>query len=93
MKQTRAPELAKKLGISKGRAQEAMIKAQLISAILDAASAKRLTHAVMAKRSGLSRSAVTGILAGSLQKVTIARLLRLAEAVGLEAELKIRKAA
>ena len=36
--------------------------------------------------------AVTGILSGSLQKVTIDRVLRLVEAAGLEAEIRIRRA-
>jgi len=36
---------------------------------------------------------VTGILSGSLQKVTIDRLLRLLEAVGLEANVRVRRAA
>jgi hypothetical protein len=36
---------------------------------------------------------VTGILSGSLQKVTIDRVLRLLEAVGLEASVRVRRAA
>jgi len=40
-----------------------------------------------------SRSAVTGILSGSLQKVTIDRVLRLVEATGLEADIRVRHAA
>jgi transcriptional regulator with XRE-family HTH domain len=47
----------------------------------------------LAERSGLSRTTVTGILSGSLQKVTIDRVLRLVEAAGLEAQLRIRRAA
>jgi predicted XRE-type DNA-binding protein len=46
----------------------------------------------LAERAGLSRSTVTGILAGSLQKVTIDRLLRLVDAAGLEAHVKVRRA-
>lgn len=52
-----------------------------------------MTHAELAKRSGLPRSAVTGILSGSLQEVTIDRVLRLVDAAGLQAESKIRRAA
>lgn len=85
--------LAKKLGISPARGMEAVIKAQLISAILKAVDKNRLTHLELAKRSGLPRSAVTGILSGSLQKVTIDRVLRLAEAAHLEAEIRVREAA
>jgi hypothetical protein len=41
----------------------------------------------------MARSAVTGILSGSLQKITIDRILRLVEAVGLLPELKLHKRA
>jgi predicted XRE-type DNA-binding protein len=72
---------------------EAVIKAQLISGVLRATEKQGLTHQELATRSGLPRSAVTGILTGSLQKVTIDRVLRLVEAVGLVAEIKLKKAA
>ena len=52
-----------------------------------------LTHADLASRSGLPRSAVTGILSGSLQRVTIDRVLRLVTAAGLEADIRVRRAA
>jgi predicted XRE-type DNA-binding protein len=81
------------MGISKSRALEAVVKARLIAAVVREASRRRLTHVELAARSGLPRSAVTGILSGSLQKVTIDRVLRLVEAAGLEAEIRIRRAA
>lgn len=93
MKKTSAPALAKQLNVSKSRGLEAVMKAQLISAILLESERRSLTHAQLAKLSGLPRSAVTGILSGSLQKVTIDRVLRLVEAVGLEAEVRVRRAA
>jgi predicted XRE-type DNA-binding protein len=88
-----AGRLSAALGISKSRGLEAVLKARLISAIVAEAKRRKLTHAELAKGSGLPRSAVTGILSGSLQKVTIDRVLRLVEAVGLQAEIKIRRAA
>ncbi len=88
-----ATHLAKQLAIPKSRALEAVLKAQLITAIVREVSRRGLTHAVLAERSGLPRSAVTGILSGSLQKVTIDRVLRLLEAAGLEAKLKVSRAA
>ncbi len=72
---------------------EAIIKAQLITAVLQAIQVKKMTHQELAKRAKLPRSAVTGILSGSLQKVTIDRVLRLIEAAGLIAEIRIRKSA
>ncbi len=91
MKST-AHELAKKLKVSKSRGLEAVLKADLIDAVLKAIAAEGLTHEEVARRSGLPRSAVTGILAGSLRKVTIDRLLRLVEGVGLTAQISVRRA-
>lgn len=93
MKKTSGSELSKQLGISQSRGMEAVIKAQLITAVLKNAKKEGLTHEELAKRSGLPRSAVTGILSGSLQKVTIDRVLKLLEASNLVAEVKVKKAA
>ena len=92
MKATSGVELAKKLGIPPARGMEAVIKAQLITAVIKTTEATGLTHAEIARRSGLPRSAVTGILSGSLQKVTIDRVLKLIQAVGLVAEVKVKRA-
>jgi predicted XRE-type DNA-binding protein len=93
MKNTKTSELAEKLNIAPSRALEAVIKAQIIAAIVKVAKKKGLIHEVLAERSGLSRSAVTGILSGSVQKVTINRVLRLVEAAGLVAEVKVKEVA
>ena len=93
MKKTSATDLAKQLNISKARGLEAVMKARLITAVLKESERRSLTHAQLSKASGLSRSTVTGILSGSLQKVTIDRVLRLVEAAGLEAEVKVCRAA
>lgn len=93
MKKSSGKELSKKLGISPARGMEAVIKAKLIDAVLQTAEQQGLTHAELARRSGLSRSVVTGILSGSLQKVTIDRVLRLVEAAGLVAEVRVKSAA
>lgn len=86
-------ELARKLGLPAARGIEAVLKAQLISAVVKETEAQELTHAELAKKSKLPRSAVTGILSGSLQKVTLDRILKLVEAVGLVPELKLHKIA
>ena len=93
MKRTSAEKLAKELGISRARGIEAVIKAQLIRAVIDAAENQGITHDQISKRSGVPRSAVTGILSGSLQKVTLDRVLKLIEAVNLTAEVRTRRAA
>ena len=93
MKKSSGSELAKKLGISPARGMEAIIKAKLISAVLKSVAKTKVTHAELARRSGLPRSAVTGILSGSLQKITIDRVLRLVEAAELVAEVRVHSAA
>ena len=93
MRKKSSTDLAKTLGISPSRALEAVIKADLIAAVIRIAKKKRLTHEGLAERSGLPRSAVTGILSGSVQKVTINRILRLVEAAGLIAEVKVKEVA
>ena len=93
MKKSTSSGLATKLGISPARAMEAVIKAKLIRAVQKELVRTGLTHDELAKRSGLPRSAVTGILSGSLQKVTIDRVLRLIDAAQLVADVRIRSAA
>ncbi len=90
---TSASQLAKKLKLSKARGLEAILKADLIDAIHRAIRTDKLTHEEVAHRSGLPRSSVTGILSGSLQKVTLDRILKLVEGVGLTAEIRVRRAA
>lgn len=93
MKKTSIESLSQSLKITKSRSLEAILKAQLISQIQKQISEEDMTHSELSARSGLPRSAVTGILSGSLQKVTLDRILRLVEAAGLTAEIKIKKIA
>lgn len=90
---TSATALSEKLGVSKARGLEAVMKADLIDAVLKTIAKDGLTHADVARASGLPRSAVTGILSGSLQRVTLDRILRLVEAVGLTAQVRVRRVA
>ena len=85
--------LARKLGLPASRGIEAVLKAQLIAAVLREAQKQSLTHQVLAKKANLPRSAVTGILSGSLQKVTLDRILKLVQAVGLVPELRLHRSA
>jgi predicted XRE-type DNA-binding protein len=93
MTKTNAKDLAKELNLPASRAVEAIVKAELISAVIKEVKRQKLTHAELARRAKLARSTVTGILGGSLRKVTIDRILRLVDAAGLEAHVKVRRAA
>lgn len=92
-KRSSGPAISRMLGVSKARGMEAVIKADLVAAVTRSLDRLSWTHADVAERAGLARSAVTGILSGSLQRVTIDRVLRLVEAVGLEATVRVRRAA
>jgi predicted XRE-type DNA-binding protein len=92
-RKSNAQEIARLVGVSATRGGEAILKAQLISAVIKEVEAQQLTHAELAKKSKLPRSAVTGIISGSLQKVTIDRILKLVDAVGLVPHVKLTKVA
>jgi predicted XRE-type DNA-binding protein len=68
-------------------------KSKFMEAVMKVVNKQGVTHAELAARSGLPRSAVTGILSGSLQKVTLDRILKLVEAAGLTAEVKVKRVA
>ena len=88
-----AARLAKLLGIPKSRGLEAVLKAQLIAAVLREVDRRGLTHAELAAQLGPFPKRRHGHFSGSLQKVTIDRVLRLVEAAGLEADIRVRRAA
>ncbi len=92
-RKTTSRKLASSLRIAPARGLEAVLKAKLIKAVINASEKQKLTHAEIAARSGIPRSAVTGILSGSLQKVSIERVLRLVDAVELTAEIRVKEAA
>ncbi len=92
-KRSSTKRLAEDLGIPKSRAVEARMKAKLVGAVIAEVKRSGVTHETLAERSGLSRPTVTGILSGSLQKLSLGRVLRLVEAAGLEAEVRVRRAA
>jgi predicted XRE-type DNA-binding protein len=70
-----------------------VLNSELVAAVSKAIARLSLTHAEVARRACLPRSAVTGILSGSLRRVTIDRVLRLVEAVGLTTEVRVERAA
>ncbi|MDP7322049.1 MAG: XRE family transcriptional regulator [Bacteriovoracaceae bacterium] len=88
-----ASGLAESLGLSRERGLVAEMKAKLTKEIIKAISKEELTHKEVADLSGVPRSAVTGIINGSLQKVSIDRLIRILGTLGKTVELKVKKAA
>ena len=88
-----ASALAESFGLPSERGLVAEMKAKLTKEIIKAISKNGLTHKEVAELSGVPRSAVTGIINGSLQKVSIDRLIRILGVLGKTIELKIKKAA
>ncbi|MEX0798285.1 MAG: XRE family transcriptional regulator [Bacteriovoracaceae bacterium] len=86
-------DLAVDLGLSAERGLVAEMKAKLTKEIIKTIKKQGLTHKEVADLSGVPRSAVTGIINGSLQKVSIDRLIRILGTLGKTIELKIKKAA
>ena len=86
-------DLAIDLGLPEKRGLIATMKAKLTGEIIKAISKQELTHKEVSKLSGVSRSAITGIVNGHLQKVSIDRLIRILEALGKTVELKVKTAA
>ncbi|MBF0315626.1 MAG: XRE family transcriptional regulator [Oligoflexia bacterium] len=86
-------ELASKLGLSEEMALIAEIKAKLTKNIILSIKKQNLTHEQISKLSGVPRTAITGIITGSLQKVTIDRLIRLNHAIGIKVSVITKKAA
>ncbi|MCY4643883.1 MAG: XRE family transcriptional regulator [Bacteriovoracales bacterium] len=86
-------DLATALKLPPTRGVLAEIKAKLIKEIIKIIKRERLTHQEVSDLSGVPRSAVTGIVNGSLQRVSIERLIRIITALGKAIELKIKSAA
>ena len=86
-------DLSVSLGLSKERGQLAELKSRLTKEIIKFIEVNELTHQELANLSGVPRSAITGIINGSLQKVTLDRLLRVLFSLGLKIEMKIKAAA
>ena len=69
----------------------ATMKGYLIGKLIDAVEKEELTHAEVARQSKVPRSAITGIINGSLAQVTFDRLIRILLALNLRVEIKVKK--
>tara|TARA_Y100001936_G_C16078019_1_gene675458 strand:+ start:1396 stop:1686 length:291 start_codon:yes stop_codon:yes gene_type:complete len=86
-------EIAKDLGLDPKIGELAVLKAELTLEIQNIIQKKGLTHKEVSELSGVPRSSVTGILNGSLQKVTLDRLIRILISLGKSLSIKIKDAA
>jgi predicted XRE-type DNA-binding protein len=81
------------LGLSEEQIKIADLKSKLKKRIILESRKQKLSNANLAKLSGLTRTVVSGIVNGSLQSVSIERLIRLALALRLTVDFSIKKAA
>ena len=81
------------IGLDPARSLEAQLKANLTEALIKEIKRQKLTHEQVATTSGVARSTVTGIVNGSLQSVSIDRLLRILSALGMSVEVKVKRPA
>jgi predicted XRE-type DNA-binding protein len=86
-------EFGKDFGISPERIGISEMKTKLKQRIVKETIKRNVTSAELAELSGLTRTVVSGIVNGSLQSVSLERLIRLAFAIDLVVELNIRRAA
>ena len=88
-----ASDLAAGLGLPADRGHIATMKAKLTKEIIKIMDRQGVTHREVAELSGVPRSAVTGIVNGSLQNVSIERLVRILGTLGKTVKLKVKAAA
>lgn len=84
--------LAASFGLPPSRGLEAEVKAILTKAIIQSIEKQELTHKDVAEAADVARSTVTGIVNGSLQKVTVDRLIRILGALGMGLQVRVKKA-
>ncbi|MBT7610592.1 MAG: XRE family transcriptional regulator [Bacteriovoracaceae bacterium] len=86
-------DLAKDLGLDPRLGEVAELKAKLTKEIIKIINKKGLTHQEVSSLSSVPRSAITGIVSGSLQKVTIDRLMRVLSSLGKSISFKLKDVA
>ncbi len=86
-------DFGKDLGLSQDQIEIAKLKTKLKERIRKRAQKLNLSMPEIAEMCGLTRTVVSGIINGSLQSVSMERLLRLAFALDLSVDLKIKSAA
>ena len=86
-------DLGRDLGISPERVGISVMKTKLKQRIIKETLKRDVLNIQLAQSSGLTRTVVSGIINGSLQSVSLERLIRLAFAIDLVVDLNIKRAA
>ena len=88
-----AKALAELLNLSDAEAQWIELRARLLVAIAREVERRGMTHAALAVDAKTSRSRITAILNGNLKGVSTDLLLRIGASLGLQPDIRFRKAA
>ena len=88
----KTPEaLAEALGLSAAEAKEWQVQYVLLKRLREIVRREKITHAVIAKRAGTSRTRVTAILNGNLEHVTSDLLIRILGSLGYTVRISVSK--
>jgi predicted XRE-type DNA-binding protein len=86
---TTPEDLARAIGLSAGEAKEWRVQNALLRRLKDIVRKHKFTHAEVAKRSGSSRTRVTGILNGDLEHVSTDLLIRILASLGYRVRVSV----
>jgi predicted XRE-type DNA-binding protein len=86
-------EMAKDLGLPPEYALISHLKTKIKIQIFNIIKKEGLTHQEVADMTGIPRSAITGIINGSLQRVSLDRLIRILVGLGKTVDFKIKDVA
>ncbi len=82
-------ELCKLLGLPASESTKVEMRRNIVIAIRRTLEAKDLTHAAAAKKAGVGRTVITGIVNGNIEKISTDRLIDVASNLGITLELKV----
>ncbi len=88
-----AKELAEALGLSPSDGLEIKFRSDLNDKIIEVVEKRSLTHANVAKLAKTARTRITALLNRNTKSISTDLMLRVLGALGIEAEVRFRRAA
>ena len=82
-----ADDLAETLGLSKEDAVEMELRSELNAKIIEVVKKRKLTHVVVAKLAGTSRTRITALLNCNTQHISTSLMIRVLAALGVRVRL------
>ena len=85
-------DIAKILGLKAQDAYEWEVQANLLAKLREVVAKSKLTHELVAKKAGTSRTRITSILNANLEHVSTDLLIRILGSLGYEVNVSVTKA-